>query len=249
MADPSLLPVLSSEVSTSSTLTRRQRWVDLFFVIGVTVLPAILWSAYYAVHLERLQVYIGSSMESVSRISTYVAGLAVLFYVLWKRGSDASAFGKAMKGADLFRGIAIWAIATFVAATAAVTFDMIYQHVHGHLPQGGLDLAAMLDHRFGAVLIVVLFINPWFEELIVRGFLMTELTQLTNATVAIVMSTAVQASYHLYAGSWGMVQLVPMFLLYSIYYARTRRLFPVIVAHTLADFTPLLLYAFRHRAH
>ena len=246
MTDPPLLPVFTSDVGPQ-TLARRQRWIDLCFVIGVTLLPPILASANYAIHPENLQVFVGTSMRPVSYISTYVTGLAVLFYVLWKRGSDSSFFGKLMEGVDIFRGIAIWATTFLASAIAAVTYTMIYVHVQGHLPHE-LDFAQILGRQFPGLFIVLLFFNPWFEELIVRGFLMTELTQLTNATVAIVASTVVQASYHLYEGSWGMVQLVPIFLLYSIYYARTRRLFPVIVAHTLADYMPVLWYALHHRA-
>jgi membrane protease YdiL (CAAX protease family) len=67
--------------------------------------------------------------------------------------------------------------------------------------------------------------------------------------VAVLTSTVIQASYHTYQGSWNLVQVVPTFPLFSIYYVRTRRLFPLIVAHTLMDYLPLLWYAVRHKAH
>ncbi|MGA7315617.1 MAG: CPBP family intramembrane glutamic endopeptidase [Silvibacterium sp.] len=78
---------------------------------------------------------------------------------------------------------------------------------------------------------------------------MTELSQLTNVTVAVLTSSVIQASYHIYQGSWNLVQLVLTFLLFSIYFVRTRRLFPPIVAHTLMDLVPLLWQALHHRAH
>ena len=124
----------------------------------------------------------------------------------------------------------------------------MYRHFAGRGPTE-INIAAIFANRFQILTIVFVFINPWYEELIVRGFLMTELTELTNVTVGILTSTAIQTSYHTYQGSWNLVQLAPTFLLFSIYYARTRRLFPLIVAHTLMDSVPLLWYAFHHKGH
>ena len=65
---------------------------------------------------------------------------------------------------------------------------------------------------------------------------MTEVIQLTGSSVlAVVLSTAVQFSYHLYYGWAGAISLGFLFLALSLYYVRTRRALPVIVAHGFFD--------------
>jgi membrane protease YdiL (CAAX protease family) len=85
-----------------------------------------------------------------------------------------------------------------------------------------------------------LLLNPFFEELIVRAYLMTEIRELTgSATLAVIVSATVQTSYHLYYGWKGALAMGFMFLIFSIYYARKRRITPVILAHAVLDLAAL----------
>ena len=84
-------------------------------------------------------------------------------------------------------------------------------------------------------------LNPFFEELIVRAYLMTEVSDLTGSSVlAITISVAVQFSYQLYYGWVGAISLSFLFLTFALYYARSRRILPVIVAHGLFDIYALV---------
>jgi membrane protease YdiL (CAAX protease family) len=86
-----------------------------------------------------------------------------------------------------------------------------------------------------------MLINPFFEELIVRGYLMTEVKYLTRSSlIAIVVSTVLQTSYHLYQGVPLALSEGMMFLTYSIFYAKTNRIGPVVMAHLLADVFAIL---------
>ena len=79
-------------------------------------------------------------------------------------------------------------------------------------------------------------LNPFFEELIVRAYLMTEVQDLTGSSaLAILVSVIVQFSYHLYYGWAGAISLSFQFLIFALYYARSRNISPVIVAHGLFD--------------
>jgi membrane protease YdiL (CAAX protease family) len=84
--------------------------------------------------------------------------------------------------------------------------------------------------------------NPFFEQLIVRAYLMSEVFALTGSrTRAILASVVVQSSYHLYYGWAGAISISFLFLAFALYYMRSRRALPVIVAHGLSD-----LYALFH---
>lgn len=49
--------------------------------------------------------------------------------------------------------------------------------------------------------------------------------------LAVLISVAVQLSYHLYQGPAGAITITITFTVFSIYYVRTRRVMPLILAH------------------
>jgi membrane protease YdiL (CAAX protease family) len=84
-------------------------------------------------------------------------------------------------------------------------------------------------------------LNPFFEELVVRAYLMTEVIELTgSSTLAIALSVGVQFSYHLYYGWVGAISLSFLFLVFALYYVRSRLALPVIVAHGFFDVYALI---------
>jgi membrane protease YdiL (CAAX protease family) len=86
------------------------------------------------------------------------------------------------------------------------------------------------------VAITFAVLNPFFEELIVRAYLMTEVAELTGSSaLAVVISVAVQFCYHLYYGWSGALSLSFMFLIFALYYARSSRALPIVVAHGFFD--------------
>ena len=61
-----------------------------------------------------------------------------------------------------------------------------------------------------------------------------------SSTLAVVLSVFVQFSYHLYYGWGGAISLAFFFLPLALYYVRSRRALPVIVAHGLLDVYALI---------
>ena len=70
---------------------------------------------------------------------------------------------------------------------------------------------------------------------------MTEIKALTNSwMLAAVLSVTLQTSYHLYYGWQGALSLAFQFLVFAIYFARTQKATPIILAHGIFDFYGLL---------
>lgn len=84
-------------------------------------------------------------------------------------------------------------------------------------------------------------VNPVFEEVLVVGYVMTVVQRRHGMWIAINVSTLIRLSYHLYQGPIAIVSIVPMGLLFGYYYARTGKLWPLILAHALMNFIPLYL--------
>ncbi|MEV4666083.1 CPBP family intramembrane glutamic endopeptidase [Micromonospora echinofusca] len=94
------------------------------------------------------------------------------------------------------------------------------------------------------VLILAAVQNSVLEEVIVVGYLVTRLRQLQWRIGAIVATSALlRGSYHLYQGFGAFLGNVVMGVVFSLFYLRTRRVMPLIVAHTLLDVVAFVGYA------
>jgi uncharacterized protein len=89
-------------------------------------------------------------------------------------------------------------------------------------------------------IILVSAVNPVFEELFVCGYVIQVLKKFTNIWIALIASTAIRTSYHLYQPIQGIVAIISLGLVFGFFYARTNRLWSVVVAHALLDLLGLL---------
>ncbi len=86
------------------------------------------------------------------------------------------------------------------------------------------------------VLILSALQNAILEEVVVVGFVMTRLRQMGwNVWATIVTSALIRGSYHLYQGFGQALGNVVMGLVFGYFYTRTKRVLPLIVAHTIMD--------------
>ncbi|MDG4794596.1 CPBP family intramembrane glutamic endopeptidase [Micromonospora sp. WMMD1082] len=94
------------------------------------------------------------------------------------------------------------------------------------------------------VLILAAFQNSILEEVIVVGYLMTRLRQLQWRVTAIIATSALlRASYHLYQGFGAFLGNAVMGVVFSLFYLRTRRVMPLVVAHALLDIVAFVGYS------
>jgi len=161
--------------------------------------------------------------------------LLLLGYVLSRRALRFRDLGLRWSLRDLGVGLS-------VAGVSYVAFVQGFRFIQGlHRSMfGAVATSPAAKDFFGrpSLLVAIAFclLNPFFEELIVRAYLMTEIIELTGSSaLAVVLSVAVQFSYHLYYGWTGAVSLCFQFLIFALYYARSRRALPIIMAHGLFD--------------
>jgi membrane protease YdiL (CAAX protease family) len=101
-------------------------------------------------------------------------------------------------------------------------------------------IAKILANATPSLLVVVLLsmVNGLYEEAFLLGYLLRGLTPY-GASFALGTSMLVRVLYHLYQGPVGTVSVLIFGLVVSIYYYRTRALWPTVVAHALGDFVAL----------
>ncbi|HEY2856313.1 MAG TPA: CPBP family intramembrane glutamic endopeptidase [Gemmatimonadaceae bacterium] len=89
------------------------------------------------------------------------------------------------------------------------------------------------------VVIVGVIINPVVEEFLWLAYGITALQRYGTRT-AVIASIALRLTVHLYQGRFAFISVLPLAMVFTIYFVRTKRLWPVIVAHMLFDTLALL---------
>lgn len=93
------------------------------------------------------------------------------------------------------------------------------------------------------VLVLSAAMNATLEEVVVVGYLLTRLRQLgVPAAWALGMSAVLRGAYHLYQGFGAFLGNGVMGLLFGWFFLRTRRVMPLVVAHTLLDVVAFVGY-------
>jgi membrane protease YdiL (CAAX protease family) len=94
------------------------------------------------------------------------------------------------------------------------------------------------------VLILSAAMNATLEEVVVVGYLITRLRQLGHsAPWAIGLAAVLRGSYHLYQGFGAFVGNALMGVVFGWFFLRTRRVMPLIAAHTILDTVSFVGYA------
>lgn len=94
--------------------------------------------------------------------------------------------------------------------------------------------SAASDISMGLVILASV-VNGIFEEVFVAGYVIAAVTPVRGMWTAINVSTGIRLLYHLYQGPIGILTIVPMGVLFGYSYARTRLLWPLILAHIVMD--------------
>lgn len=237
---------VQAEAPQARLKARRLRLVELVLVLFVAFAMPIYTSLYTLLISGRVFKSIPNGASSVSFILYEVSGLAVLGYVLFRREQRLDTLVRAFSWRDIPASIGLL-IAVMIAASV---YQLAWRAVFS--TQGALGQSPKLVSVGGISAAVVLFliVNALFEELIARAFTITEIEFLTGKTsVAVAISVLMQASYHLYQGLASALATGVIFLFFSLYYVRTRRIWPVVLAHMFIDFLALAAGAAIHHPH
>lgn len=134
-----------------------------------------------------------------------------------------------------------------VAATAAVGIPGLGFYILSRYIGINTQVAAgNLTENWWTIPMYVLaaFSNGLLEEVIMIAYLLTRWRQCGwHPAAAIVVSALIRGSYHLYQGFGGFIGNLVMGLAFGWYWQRTKRLWPLIVAHSLLDIFGFVGYA------
>ena len=94
------------------------------------------------------------------------------------------------------------------------------------------------------LLVAASIANGFAEELVIRTYLLSRLEALLKSTtLAVLITTAMFASYHIYQGMESAIGIFFLGLVYAIAFVRLRSLWPLAIAHAVTDMVGLAMLA------
>ena len=213
---------------------RRRRWFELALVLlvafGGAIFGAIYSFASGATTISGLSIGAREAYDLIREATV----LLLLAYVLSRRHLGFKSLGLRWSMRDVLIGVLL--VAASYGAYRFGVQAVRYVDLMIFLSQPTYRPASAFFGHPGWFGVAFALFNPFFEELIVRAYLMTEIIELTgSASVAVISSVALQSIYHLYYGWAGVLVLACQFLVFSLYFARWRRALPIVVAHGFFD--------------
>lgn len=212
----------------------RRRWLALGIVLFVSFGHFIASSSYYSTGGTGPADFRQYQVRLLGGLIAEAGSLAVLWYVLSAQGRGWKNIGWNLRWTDIPRALGLVFGSTLAAYAVMIAFQISFRASSGHY-LATKSMHGMLG-GISALSFAFVCLNPFFEELIVRGYLMTEIVELSGkGALAILLSVAVQMSYHTYQGLANCIALATIFALFSSYFLRSRRLAPVVLAHLCID--------------
>lgn len=138
---------------------------------------------------------------------------------------------------DVVRGMVLWlgailAVAAWAAVCRALLPRLFDLAKHTEIV-GGPHFWVSLSYSV---------VNAIFEELLWLGLGFAAFRRF-GATTTAAVSVTLRLLAHAYQGPLALVTVLPVGIVFTVYYARTRRLWPVVVAHAFQDTLALTILA------
>jgi membrane protease YdiL (CAAX protease family) len=220
-------------------LRRIPAWAEFVIVVGGAFGYFIVSSIIIASSKDLFAKTHHSSNSLFALSGIEVVIMAILLPFLWARGWTMARVGLRPAWTDFLYGIGL-------AVSAYAAYAVVWILFVVAAPDAARDAARISVVANGispAAAVVTPLINALFEELFVAGYIITALKDKQGEWTAINVSVGVRLAYHLYQGAVGVIAIIPLGLIFGMWYARRGRLWPLVIAHAAIDLAGLLYMA------
>jgi len=207
-------------------LRSRSLAVEFIFVFIVAwvpnILAAVAWFAFQPepVAVDQAAIWNGLFFEAII--------LAIVLPVLWVRGWTWARPGLTWRHRDLL-------VVLGLAVALTVAFQLL-DFAFG----GGPEPVSIAPHLHPLPVVVFSLVNAFFEEVLLLGYIVGLAGERRRMVDGIWATVAIRFLCHVYQGTWVAFQVAAMGAAFGYTFARTRRLWPLIIAHAAYDAAVLL---------
>jgi len=170
-----------------------------------------------------------------------VLGLPLAAF-LRHRGWTWARISEPVRPRDLLRGLGLWLSAVLVFFGLSLAGRVAWPHA----PLAIFKLQVSGTFSLPPMLLAVV-LDPIAEELLWLGYLVNVLRP-RGLWLAAAISILLRTLVHAYQGLAALVGPLILGVLFTRYYLRSRRLVPVMVAHTIQDLLAFTVLLWSHRA-
>ena len=234
-------PVLEPKTDLARLGIGPREWIGVIVVISLAVLPDLNNAITTYSNLQSGQALPTMPFTELMMHLVYRSGFvcAVTCVAIFALGGNWKETGfKLIRLRDVMWGFALYMAGTlvYIAVSMAIPDDWFFRP----------DLANVITPPSGPeeypILLAGSLANGMGEELVVRAYLISRLEILIGSTWFAVLATSTMfASYHIYQGWESMIAIFALGLVYAFAFVRLRSIWPVFIAHALADFVGLLM--------
>jgi membrane protease YdiL (CAAX protease family) len=210
--------------------------VEVCVVFGATVGLSLAGSLWDGSAAQAASAFTDGHLLGLVAVEVLLAALLIPW--LRRRGWSPRDVAGAPGPADLARGVGLWGLALTCSAATWLIFSLSQ-------PEAAQALAD--EQRFtgappsAVAVILVSVVNPVFEEFLWLGYGVTRLVPRLGLRAAAAVSIGLRVIDHVYQGPWAVLGILPLGVAFTWYFGRTRRLWPVVVAHALFDAVGLVV--------
>jgi membrane protease YdiL (CAAX protease family) len=237
---------------------RRTLFTETVLVLGVSLGASAIWSLLALVNKLTQHVALNKQTTAMNTSVTpdrpwldlayQLVGIALALvpvvlaiHLLQRDRPDA----RHVIGADFRRPGRDLAQGAALAAAVGIPGLALYAAARALGLNTTVSAANLSDHFWTIpVLVLAAFQNALLEEVVMVGYLFTRWRQAGwSLPTVIVVSALIRGSYHLYQGFGGFVGNTIMGLIFGWAYTRTKRVAPLVVAHTILDTVAFVGYS------
>jgi membrane protease YdiL (CAAX protease family) len=161
----------------------------------------------------------------------------IIVYILWERGWKWPDFSLRMSPRGVLQGIGLAAVVFALTRGASLLASSVAQA--SAAPALTAIPAATSALALGGMLLAA-FVKAVFEEVLVCAYVVQSLRGRFGIALAVNASIALRMSFHLYQGPAAFLGFAVFGLAFTLFYIRTGRLWPLIVAHAILEVVPLI---------
>jgi membrane protease YdiL (CAAX protease family) len=219
---------------TPEQLSLRATVVGLVTPVIISLVAMAFWSESYG----RPGEMVVSTERFTRSLAIEVLLAATLGGWLWRQGwRPHRTATQPFEWRDLWRALGVWLAALMAAGIWALLCRSV-------APQwvDQAERVQRVGHLSLGIIVPLSVFNAVFEELVWLGLGVAALERY-GVRLAAGISIGLRTLVHVYQGPLALIGILPLGVVFTVYYVRSRRLWPVVVAHACQDVMALALIA------
>jgi len=230
-----------NEQSTKIRLYKLHPVLEFVLILSVSLGYFIVSSYHWATSENSGTTVISYGNYEVLRIVAYetVVLIFVLLILKWQKWSLKD-FGLSFSIDKITNGLFLFVLNYILYLLLFRAFGSLL--LNGASDSGSGPPVAFVVKIDLVPLILFSVFNPLFEEFILVGYVVSAIRNKFGLTTCIILSVGFRLSFHLYQGPVILLSILPMGVIFTVYFWHKRSIIPLVIGHSLMDFLSLFVF-------